>query len=299
MRLRHLAIVVACEGVSATAGAQSSSPADAPPNPPITWCSGPVAANVEWARQSADLTIAALSPRDSVNSAVLKPHFALLLDGIVRSFLSARYPIATAASHLASVPSGEPRYAPNALASFVSFDLLGDGSVDSVQGSHRGDSTFTSDLDSAIEATVRRGDTFGPYGSDTLRTRLTLFVTPEKRPGAPIWPAFTIYAPIDRPAQPLPGNSKPRYPDIPATWRVNLLYTFIVDETGRVAPLSIRNTRPPDKIVWEDINKRAAYERFTQEVERVIGKWRFVPAQVMGCHVAQLVQQPLTFTAWR
>lgn len=279
--------------------------------PPVTWCGTLVARNVNWARQTAFLNLSlpaadfvpsellllsadTAALRSSTPSSPLKPYLSVLLDGIARSYLAVH---ARLADRARSLPAGEPRYGPQVFRTAVRFDLRGDGQVDSLRAVGIGDSVFAADLVAAVKATADRGDTFGPYGSDTLRTALLLSVISDRAPGEVLWPAFTVEAPVLREASAVSGNPQPRYPSIGYAWKAKLLYQFVIDEEGRVVPGTIKNLRPVESIAWRSGDKglRSAYESFVREVEQVLGRWRFVPADVLGCRVKQLVKQAVNF----
>ena len=157
-------------------------------------------------------------------------------------------------------------------------------------------SPLAADLKAALFAAAASGEVFGPYADSTARTRLSLVagaddftVTATVR-----WPAFTLYAPISRPAVADPKNRPPSYPNSARDWNASLLFQYLVDENGRAVPGSV--TVPgADKIVWESSRHRRAYEKFRREVERTLPRMRFRPAEINGCFATTWVQQEFVF----
>jgi protein TonB len=61
-----------------------------------------------------------------------------------------------------------------------------------------------------------------------------------------------------------------------------VLAQFVVDTTGRVDMSTFRAIQ-------------ATNELFVQSVRRALAQWKFLPAEVGGVKVKQLVQMPLSF----
>lgn len=89
---------------------------------------------------------------------------------------------------------------------------------------------------------------------------------------------------VEKPAMAAPGSAQPRYPDILRSAGVEgeALVQFVVDEGGQA-----------------DVNTfkvlRTTHELFAATVRNTLPNMRFIPAQVGGCKVKQLVQQPFAF----
>jgi len=263
--------------------------------PPVTWCEKP-ARDPVWDRQTAYLALEIADSDSLPVHTLLKPALPIILDGVAREFMTARQPgRGSSVAALEELPTGEPRYGPLALRTSVRFQLRGDGAVDSIATGRGADSTLASDLSAALQAAVARGEVFGPYGDSTVRTHLSLSVSPYTWPGTPHWPAFSINAPIHRQIRPRPGNRLPPYPREAKGWKAELLYEFVVNEEGQIEPGSIRNLRPPERYAWPTLREQEIYEAFVREVERVIASWRYEPADVLGCRVRQRANQPVTF----
>ena len=62
-----------------------------------------------------------------------------------------------------------------------------------------------------------------------------------------------------------------------------MIAQFIVDTTGRAEPISFKVLR-------------TTHELFAEAVRTALPKMRFIPAELGGRKVKQLVQQPFSFT---
>ena len=89
---------------------------------------------------------------------------------------------------------------------------------------------------------------------------------------------------VEKPVQALPGGSSPRYPDIlrQAGVEGEVLAQFVVDTTGRAEMSSYKVLK-------------ATHELFGNAVKNALPGMRFIPAEVGGRKVRQLVQQPFSF----
>ena len=81
-----------------------------------------------------------------------------------------------------------------------------------------------------------------------------------------------------------PGSSQPRYPDILRSAGVEgeVLAQFVVDTTGRAEAGSFKVLK-------------SSHDLFVTAVKNALPGMRFIPAEVGGRKVRQLVQQPFTF----
>lgn len=81
-----------------------------------------------------------------------------------------------------------------------------------------------------------------------------------------------------------PGSPAPRYPDILKSGQVEgeVLAQFVVDTTGRAQPGSFKVLK-------------STHELFTLAVKNALPQMRFLPAEIGGRKVKQLVQQPFAF----
>jgi protein TonB len=93
---------------------------------------------------------------------------------------------------------------------------------------------------------------------------------------------------VEKPVVPAPGSTSPRYPDMlrQAGVEGEVLAQFVVDTTGRAEPGSL-------KIL------KQSHDLFVQSVRNALPNMRFIPAEVGGRKVKQLVQQPFTFSITR
>ena len=82
----------------------------------------------------------------------------------------------------------------------------------------------------------------------------------------------------------VPGTGSPRYPDIlrSASVEGEVLAQFVVDTTGRVEVATF-------KVI------RKSHDLFEAAVRSALPNMRFLPAEVGGRKVKQLVQQPFVF----
>lgn len=89
---------------------------------------------------------------------------------------------------------------------------------------------------------------------------------------------------VEKPVVSAPGSSQPRYPDIlrQAGVEGEVLAQFVVDTTGRAESGSFKVLR-------------SSHDLFAQAVRSALPGMRFIPAEVGGKKVKQLVQQPFTF----
>src|SRR5919112_5631058 len=89
---------------------------------------------------------------------------------------------------------------------------------------------------------------------------------------------------VEKPVVPAPGSTQPRYPDMlrQAGVEGEVLAQFVVDTTGRAEAGSL-------KIL------KSSHDLFIQSVRNALPQMRFIPAEVGGRKVKQLVQQPFSF----
>lgn len=93
---------------------------------------------------------------------------------------------------------------------------------------------------------------------------------------------------VEKAVQILPGGSSPRYPDIlrQAGVEGEVLAQFVVDTTGHVETTSFRVLK-------------SSHELFSIAVKQALQGMRFLPAEVGGRKVRQLVEQPFSFSITR
>lgn len=102
----------------------------------------------------------------------------------------------------------------------------------------------------------------------------------ESSPGAPFHADQ-----VDKPAAFISGSATPRYPDVLRSSGVEgkVVAVFVVDAAGRAETDSVRLLRS-DNVLFEDA------------VRAVLPRMRFLPAEIGGRRVRQLVQMPFVFT---
>ncbi len=89
---------------------------------------------------------------------------------------------------------------------------------------------------------------------------------------------------VDRSVVLMPGSASPRYPELLRASGVQggVMMEFVVDTAGRAEPGSLR-------VLQSD------HPLFAEAVKSALIRMRFVPAEVAGRKVRQLVQQPFGF----
>jgi periplasmic protein TonB len=90
---------------------------------------------------------------------------------------------------------------------------------------------------------------------------------------------------VEKPVVPAPGSISPRYPDMlrQAGVEGEVLAQFVVDTTGKAEAGSL-------KIL------KSSHDMFVQSVKNALPQMKFIPAEVGGRKVKQLVQQPFSFS---
>jgi protein TonB len=93
---------------------------------------------------------------------------------------------------------------------------------------------------------------------------------------------------VEKPVMQAPNSATPQYPDIlrQASVEGDVLATFVVDTTGRADVSTFKVLR-------------STHDLFTTAVRQALPRMRFIPAEVGGRKVKQLVQQPFTFAIVR
>jgi hypothetical protein len=279
---------------AAPLSAQGDRPQDPRDPPPVTWCAHP-SPNAKWARQTVSVLLE-IEPDDSSEAQQrLRPYLPFLLSGIAERYIAQHQPSRDInAPKPKELPAGDPRYGPTDVGRMIFFDVMGNGTIDSIIVAGR-PSLLTDDLKAAILAAEARGDVFGPYADSTVRTRLALLVALGEFTTILNWPAFTLYTPVDRPAMADPKNRAPAYPaDALHRWEGKLLFKYVVDENGKALPESV-GIVGADKLEWESNAQRQAYQAFKRAVEKALPKMRFLPAEANGCYVKTWVQQQFIF----
>ena len=298
-RKRSFLIVglTALVGASSPLSAQGDRPRDPRDPPPITWCEKK-APNTTWKRQPVSFGLWFTSA-DSSAKRILGPYLPFLLEGIAKSFAAEWQPSrpVDAKIKVKDLPAGEPRYGPiDLLNPSILFDLVGNGTIDSIVALDTTGSKLSADLKAALMAAAARGDVFGPYADSTIRTRLELTAAlGEWGPTFPSWLAFTLYAPVGRPIRPDHRNRTPVYPAEGLGWDGKLVFLYMVDENGQ-AVVETAKVVGAEGVVWKSERYRLAFEGFRTEVIKALGKMRYKPEERLGCSIAAWAQQEFIFT---
>jgi protein TonB len=89
---------------------------------------------------------------------------------------------------------------------------------------------------------------------------------------------------VEKPVVGAPNSAQPRYPEIlkSASVEGEVMAQFVVDTSGRAEPGSFKVLK-------------SSHELFTSAVREALPRMRFLPAEVGGRKVKQLVQQPFQF----
>jgi protein TonB len=89
---------------------------------------------------------------------------------------------------------------------------------------------------------------------------------------------------VQKPVVQVPGSAAPRYPELLKAGGVEgeVLVEFTVDTTGRADPASLKVLK-------------STHELFALAVKNAMPGMRFLPAEVDGRRVKQLVRQPFVF----
>jgi protein TonB len=89
---------------------------------------------------------------------------------------------------------------------------------------------------------------------------------------------------VEKQAAALPGNPAPRYPDMLQTAGIagEVIAQFVIDTTGKVDMGTF-------KVIKSD------NDLFTEAVKAILPRCRFLPAEVGGRHVKELVETPYVF----
>ena len=89
---------------------------------------------------------------------------------------------------------------------------------------------------------------------------------------------------VEKPVVQAPGSPSPNYPDMLRSAGVEgeVLAQFVVDTTGRADPGSFKVLK-------------SSHDMFVNSVRNALPRMRFIPAEVGGRKVKQLVQQPFAF----
>jgi len=90
---------------------------------------------------------------------------------------------------------------------------------------------------------------------------------------------------VEKPVVAAPGSQGPSYPDMLRSAGIEgqVLAQFVVDTTGRADMSTFKALRSDNDL-------------FTTAVKNALGRMRFLPAEVGGRKVKQLVQQPFQFS---
>jgi TonB family protein len=133
------------------------------------------------------------------------------------------------------------------------------------------------------------GPVFPQLGADSVALRLVVYYASQRSPlSVPLFrvairrPYFEFE--VEKPALAERGNPAPKYPAHLRERGIHgeVLAQFVVDETGRAEMGTFKVLK-------------ASHEGFVKAVRAVVPRMRFIPAEIAGCKVRQVVQLPLGF----
>ena len=158
---------------------------------------------------------------------------------------------------------------------FLDVDFNNDGKPDDVIPDQNGDGIPEIDLSKKL---TNENDFTGKGAAGGRSNGVVGGVAPVN----PDQPLFEFQ--VEKPVVQAPNSAQPRYPDILKSAGVEgeVLAQFVVDTTGRAEV----NTY---KVL------KASHELFASAVRNALPNMKFLPAEVGGRKVKQLVQQPFVF----
>lgn len=208
----------------------------------------------------------------------------------------------------ASLAEGDGTVHPGSVPAELDLVARPDGTVQRVATSRTGDTTATTLLVKAFDATRANGDALlvwpDGYNADSIFVRLILNSLPVKHENSvivqynarPAYGIFHISEHSEAPALAMPNNREPSYPMSDRQRRVEgtLMLEFVVDTNGNPIRRTIHDLWPRDKPpLTGDLLHH--YEDFVDASKRAAASWRFYPARLGKCHVPQIVQIPIRF----
>lgn len=260
---------------------------------PITWCEHP-SREAKWSTQEITVGIEQ-RPAGDGDSTSIAHRLGTPVLGLILESVAARV---QRLAGLSTTPNGElpasdHRYTPAVMRTDVAFTLRGDGTLASAAVGLKSDSLFASDLIAALRESADARELVID-GDSTSRFDIELFVD-HMRSGRAEWHAFTMFAPHALPA--LVDRQRPaiRYPDAATRWEANFDLEFVVGWNGKARRETMRTVPAIDAYRWPSHKERKVFEQFVKHVKYAVAKWEFLPAEIAGCRVDQLVKQNFDF----
>lgn len=262
---------------------------------PITWCEHP-SREAKWSTEEITVGIAQRTAGDGDSTSIAHRLGAPVL-GLILQTVGARVQRIAGFSDVphGGLPAADHRYTPAIVRTEIAFTLRGDGTLAAVTAGPHSDTLFASDLITALrESAVARELVID--GDSTSRFDVELFVVDHLRRGSAQWRAFTMFVPRALPA--LVDRQRPaiRYPDSARSWEANFVLYFVVGWDGKARRETMRTIPAIDAYRWPSRKERKVFEEFVKHVKYAVAKWEFLPAEIAGCRIDQLVQQNFTFT---
>jgi hypothetical protein len=260
---------------------------------PITWCEHP-SRNAKWSTQQITVGIAQREGDDADStvgmSRLSTPVLGLILESVAER-VRRRAGFTTPAN--GSLPAADDRYTPAVMRTMVGFTLRGDGTIAAATAGPHSDTTLASDLIAALRESGEARELLID-GDPTSKFDIDIFVD-HKRSARAEWRAFTLFAPRALPA--LVDRQRPaiRYPDAATHWEASFILQFVVGWNGKARRETMRTVPAIKAYRWPSQVERKVFEDFVEHVKYAVAQWEFLPAEVAGCLVDQLVQQQYTF----
>lgn len=187
-------------------------------------------------------------------------------------------------------------YPPGVTLSVASFSLRHDGSLTNVDLSRVVHDGFRAALQARFDSIAARGGV-GGFDSSGLPPEIPITLQLNTRIDTTdaAAPLFTLEIPIEHVATMRSGNSPPPYPEEARSLGVeaSVLLTFIVDRDGSVRDESIR-VLGRGRVT--SIDQSRLYSAFERAAKLAVRRYRYSPAQVLGCRIQMWVQQPFVFS---
>lgn len=105
-----------------------------------------------------------------------------------------------------------------------------------------------------------------------------------------------MFAPRALPA--LVDRKRPaiRYPDSAGSWEANVVLEFVVGWNGKARRETMRTVPAIDAYRWPSDKEQKVFEEFVKHVKYAVAKWEFLPGEIAGCLIDELVQYNFEFS---
>lgn len=295
LNLRLLAIVALAAITPYAVGAQTEPLVERSVDRSLSWCAAP-ASKPEWARQPILLVLEEQGEAAAAEGKTPRlplSHLAELLGAVRKEFRAATGPSGSADETGTALVAADSRYRVSALWGHTTFQLRGDGTIDSVVLRDVRDSTLFNQLVAALRAGSSSG-ALTPFGTNSDIRYMTLKPSMSASKTGATWSMFTMEVPRERLVT-VAKRPSISYPTEMRNWKADITLQFYVDTAGKAEPRTIVAVPAAESIKWPDVESRQAYRAFVTASRRGVERTRFTPAEFLGCRYRQLVSQPLVF----